>query len=184
MAKYQRTNPIGLDSVISRFQNYIFSNLKIGGVAVSSWECFDRVYKNPRRGNRIAPEHFTGGKDYKEVLYSDKFSMTSFFVADDSVSIDEGVNTQDVSLIVQCNLKELYPLIDHRADEEIRNAFMLLANSYGFFDEFTLTGLETSPDNVFREFYTNNIKLEDMSEKHCFRLNFSVKYTPDCCTNC
>ena len=183
MAKNQRINAVGVDKAISNFQDYLYSRVKIDGVAVADWESYDRVYKTPYKGGLI-PEFFTGGVDYKEVFYNDNFSLTSFFVADDDVDTDEGDAIQDVSLIVQANIDTLYPNIAHRADEELRNLFMSLSQSYYNADVFAFDSVEMGIDNVYREFVKNDIRLEDMSKKHVFRLNFTVKYTPKCCTDC
>ena len=110
--------------------------------------------------------------------------MTSFFVATDNVDTSEGDAVQDVSLIVQANINNLYPSIAHRADEELRMLFMSLSNSYYNADIFTFNGVEMGIDNVYKEFVTNGVTLDDMSHKHVFRLNFTVKYTPECCTQC
>ena len=183
MAKNQRINPVGVDKAIASFQDYLYSRVKIGGVLVSDWESYDRVYKTPKKGG-LVPEFFTGGKDYKGVFYDDNFNLTSFFISADDVDTEEGDAIQEVSLIVQANLKALYPAIAHRADEELRNLFMSLSQSYYNGDVFTFDDVQMGIDNVYSVFVKNDIKLEDMSEKHCFRLNFTVRYTPECCTNC
>lgn len=183
MALVQKLNPVGVDRQIASFQAYLWSRVLVGGVSIAEWESYDRAYKNPRKGGLI-PKFFTGGKDYKEVFYSDKFKMTSFFVAEDIVIMSGGDAVQGVSLIVQANIKEIYPAILHRADEELRNLFMSLSLSYYAGDSFMFNDVEMGIDNVYREFTQNDIKLEDMSEKHCFRLNYTVRYTPNCCTDC
>lgn len=184
MAKVQRTNPVALDAAIAKHQDALWSTIKIGGSPIVNWESYDRVYKNYKKSTGLIPEHFTGGKDYKEVFYNDNFDLTSFYIADDSSDLSSGDGVTTVSLIVQANLSNLYPAIAHRADEELRNLFTYASNIYWNYDSFALQEIETSIDRVYREFYQNNIRLDDMSEKHCFRMNFTVKYTPECCTNC
>jgi len=186
MAKQQRISPVGVDKAIAAFQDYLYSTAKIGGVLISDWESYDRVYKNPKaaRGSALIPEHFTGGKDYQEVFYNDNFSLTSFFIMDEDSEFENGQMIADVSLIFQANLDELYPTIAHRADEELRNLFIHLSQKYYSFDSFQFINLETTIDSVYREFEREQIRLEDMSEKHCFRLNYEVRYTPECCTDC
>ena len=183
MAKNQRINPVGIDKPINNFLDYLYSRVKIEGVLVTDWEAYDRVYKTQKNGG-LVPEYFTGGVDYKEVFYDDRFSMTSFFVADDTIETEGGDAIQEVSLIVQANLSDLYPSIAHRADEEIRNLFMFLSQNYYNADLFTFNNVETGIANVYREFVQRDIKLDDMSKKHDFRLNYTVKYTPECCTQC
>ena len=185
MAKQQRISPQGVDKPIIAFQDYLYSRLKIGGVALTSWESYDRVYKTPSKGGLI-PELFTGDQDvdYEEVFYNDTFEMTSYFVASDDVDSSEGDAIQDVSLIVQANIKALYSAIAHRADEELRVLFMSLSENYPMGDTFTFNGVEMGIDNVYREFEKEQIKWDDMSRQHVFRLNFTVRYTPECCTDC
>lgn len=184
MAKQQRISPVGLDGAIARHQNYLFSSVKVGGNPLANWESYDRVYKNPKKNNTLIPQHFTGGKDYKEVFYNDAFTMSSYYIDADDARPFGADMLQNVSLIVMCNIDKIYPSIAHRADQEIRDLFIFLCNNYSGFDNFKFTGMEKTIDRVFREFDQSDIKLDDMSYKHCFRLNFEVMYTPECCTNC
>lgn len=185
MAKIQRNNPVGADAIITLHQNYLFNKVKVNSLPIPNWESYDRAYKNPAQsGDGMIPEYFTGGKDYKEVFYNDKYYMSSFYILGESATIVKNTAENDLSLIVQADLKRIYPLIQHRADEELRNLFTHLCINAPLFDVITFVNVETGIDRVFREFTQSGIKLEDMSSKHCFRLNFKVKYTPECCTNC
>lgn len=184
MAKIQRTNAVGLDKAISAHQDHLFNGLSITGfVNADSWQSYDRAYGNPHE-NGIIPEVFTGGQEYKEVFYNDNFLMTSFYFMKDTGRMEDGQILVDVDLIVQANIEDIYPLIDHRADEELRQIFMFLSESFSGADNFEFKNFYTRIDEVYREFVQRQIKIDDMSGQHVFRLKYEVRYTPECCTTC
>jgi len=177
MALIQKISPVGLDKAIDLFQSYIYTKL-----GYSDWECYPRGYKNPKK-NGLIPEFYEGG-DYDELLFDDKHSITSFFISNDRKTLDNGLNSTEVSLIVQANLEELFPTIPHRADEELHNDIMFASNKYGYYDHFKLVEVLTGIDNVYREFIKDDVKLDDMNQNHVVRFVYEVKYMNDCCTNC
>ncbi len=184
MAKVQRTGSVGLDNAISAHQDHLFTSLSIAGfVNATNWQSYDRAYGNPHSGGLI-PEVFTGGQEYEQVLYNDNFLMTSFYFMSDRETMEEGKVVVDVDLIVQANIQDIYPLIDHRADEELRQLFVFLSESFALSDEFELKEIFTSIDEVYREFVKRQIEIDDMSGQHVFRLQYEVRYTPECCANC
>jgi len=185
MAVFRRTNPIDLDLKIDAFQDYLFTNLSIDGlVNLDDWNCYDRIYANPNDQGLI-PERYVKGKEYDEVFYNDKFKMTSFFYASpDRPKADGGMVTAEVSLVVQANILEIFTTVPHRADEELKNAFILLSESYYFAEDFEWIGVREGISNVYSEFEKDGVKYHDMSEKNVIRLRYKVRYTPQCCTDC
>lgn len=176
MALIQKINPVALDKEIDCFQVYLFNKL-----GFTDWESYHRAYTNPKgRGN--IPEVFDVDGEYREVFYNDNFSLTSFFLASPvRTPNDTGVTEVTVSIIFSANLVDLYPTITgHRADEELKNSIQFASEIYSGADTFTFIGIEETIDNVYREFIKDNIEFEDMSDQHCVRFNYRVKYTPDC----
>jgi len=180
MAKIQRANPVGIDRLISSHQNHLFNRVAISGFTnADSWVSYDRAYGNPTDGGAI-PEHFTGGKDYKEVLFDDRHLMTSFYWMEESQNPNsDGLIVVTISLIVQAQIGNMYPNDGQRYDEALRNQFYYHSNNYVSYDKFKFNGIETGINNVFREFKRQNIQFENMSEKHVFRLNYEAKYEPE-----
>lgn len=179
MAEVRKINPVGLDKKIDRFQHYLYT--KLGWV---EYESFPRVYLNPRHRGTIA-ETYTGNGEYEDVLFTDKFNATSFFLKDDREVInDEGLIEVDVSLIVQAHLVSLYAGILHRPDEELKNDIVFHSNNYSGYEEFRLKEVLTRAQNVYREVDADLIQADDMSYNHFVRFVYSVKYTESCCSNC
>lgn len=180
MALIQKTNPVAVDKAIDAFQVYLWN--KLNGT-FADWESYHRVYLNPKNRTSI-PEAYIGDGDYKEVLFTDKHELSSFFLVDDEVDFDDGVATVDVSLILQANIEEIYPGIAHRADEELRNDVHFWSEKYPGYERFRLKRIVTGVRNVYREVDFDSVKLDDMSAHHVVRFVYEAKYRANCCNNC
>ena len=177
MSLVQKTDPIGLDVLIDNFQSFLFTALS---PVFTAWESYPRVYINPRNDKRI-PEYAKDKNDYKEVFYDDNFSITSFFVANETREINDGeIAEVDVALILQADIAKLFPLITHRADEELNNQVYAQSLNYVNSRQFKLISIENGVENVYREFDTSNVKLDDMSNQYVVRFNYRALYDPDC----
>jgi hypothetical protein len=180
MAIVQKTSPVDVDLIIDYHQSYLFNNLSVSGLTNSTdWESMPRVYKNPWKRGKM-PELYLGDGEYREVFYDDRFKMSSFYIVGDTRTLDEGLVQVDVSLIVQADIAKIYPTILHRADEELNNRFVSLSENYGGADSFELTGIVNGVENVYSEFLTDNVGLDDMSNQYVVRFNYSAQYIPRC----
>jgi len=185
MSIVSKTNPKGVDNVIDAIQQYLYPSLL--GLGWTDYEMYPRANKNAD-GQSIIPEISTDPKDYQEVLFSDKYNATSFFLVSDEVQInnEERLIVQDVSIIFQLNLKELYPTVTtHRADEEAHAHLTQLftSNDELFVDT---TGYVTTVQRVYSDlsiqnFSRGNLNLDDMSRFHVVRYDFTVTYGLDDC---
>ena len=176
MALIQKINPLGLDSEIDDFQTFIYP-----AVGFVDWECYPRIYQNPN-SRKMLPEYYKGNGEYIEVLYDDKYKVTSFFLANEKRKLLEGGDIVEmiVSLIVQADIEKLFPAITHRADEELNNLFLNQSSQYVGNRNFKLIDIENGVENVYREFDTSRLKLEDMSNQYIVRFNYRVRFTPEC----
>jgi hypothetical protein len=176
MALIQKLNPQGIDIPIDEFQGYLF-----GSLGFADYESYPRVYLNPNERGRLA-EYYDGNKEYKEVLYSDKHEITSYFLVDETRDLieDGEIVETTVSLIVQANVLNLFPLVAHRADEELNNLIHSYSVAYYNNRVFRLTSIENGVENVYREIDTSRLKTEDMSEQYIVRFNYRVRYYPTC----
>lgn len=185
MAIVSKSNPKGVDSVIEAIQQYLYPNLI--GEGWSNYECYPRANKNVKTDSLI-PEVSQDPKNYVEVLMNDKFQATSFFLVDDNVTFnnDERLIVQNVSLIFQVVLPELFPSItDHRADEEFHALILqlLTENEELFVD---VTGYITGIDNVYSDLRLANynkpkIDLHDIGKFHVVKFDFTVQWDADDC---
>ena len=183
MGLVRKVNPKGIDKVIDKVQVKLYNYLT--GLGWSDYESYPRAYKNPKGANTI-PEVYISSNEYKEVLMDDKFNVTSFFLVDDRRSINEQLITQDVSIIFQANLVELYPSIEHRADEEMQmNIYEKL--KYFFGANVTINEIITGVDNVYSDLNISGklkekVKLDDMSQFYVVKFNLTVGYEScECC---
>ncbi len=182
MALIVKNNPQGIDAVINQLQTDLYNQLtnKFGW---SNYESYHRAYRNAKGGDKL-PEVYIGADDYKEVLFDDKFTVTSFFLADDKRSQDSknGVFTQGVSIIFQANLSELFPNVAHRADEELIQEVIKAAKSRGW--ESRMDEVITGVDNVYASLKIASDKkyLDDMSNFFMVRFNFKMLYSITNCT--
>lgn len=180
MALIRKINPVALDREIDFFQAYLWPKLGFDVVDGTTWESLHRIYLNAMDG-RLIPEAYETDGEYSEVFYNDNFSVTSYFIVPERRTVTaEGITEADVSLVFTVDLKQLYPNITHRADEEFNNAVQFAAEKYSDYDSFKFSGLETTIDLVFREFIKDKIEFDDMSNQYVVRFNFKVLYTPEC----
>lgn len=183
MSVHYKTLPVDVDVVIDKMQRH-FSAALSGLTQNSEW--YPRIYPVPVDGksNQKLPAYFEQNKDYLDVFYNDRIDLMVFFVVGERADFDGTQYTRDVSMVVQANLKALYPGTAHLADEELHNAIHFAWSQYPIKKNWALSGFETGIENVFREFDTTKITLTDMQLRHVVRFNFTVQYTPKCCTNC
>jgi len=175
MALIQKTNPVGVDVQIDEFQVYLYDAL-----GISDWEMYPRAYFNTK-GNSLTPEHYEGSEEYDNVMYDDTHDMSSFFITDTTRDIAfDGLATTQVSLIVQADLPALYPLITHRADEELTNAIHQSSNRYIPKAWFKLERVLYTIDEVYREFDKSQIRLTDISNRYVARFEYNVRYAANC----
>lgn len=171
----EKVNPVGIDLAISKIQKSIYDNLIL--IGWTNYEAYGRAILNPKNKDRI-PEIAVGRKEYKEVLFSDKFNATSFFLVDDKREFDAIKSADlfvDASIIFQLKLNKLYPTIPHRADEEANKDCF---NSVGKFVK-KIEGLTTGLPAVYNSFNVSSerLKLTDMSDFHVLKIDFKIKHS-------
>lgn len=177
----RKTYPIGIDKIVDAIQVKLDESTFFSG---TDWDNFPRAYKNPKhvRTNGYMPEVYDGNGEYKEVLMNDKMTLTSFFVAGDQRPYSNTNMTSDLSLIVQCSdLDEIFPSIEHRADEELIHKFLNILNVV---PGIKITNIETSISEVYKEFDIRDLIFDDMGSFFVFRVNMSTSFGLACCNDC
>lgn len=176
MALIQKTDPVGIDIPIDRLQKHLFDNLTWKD-ATNGYESFHRAYINKSNGSNEA-EVFETGIDYNEVFTNDNLSATSFFLRDNDSPITNVV-TSTVHIIFQVNLKELYPLIEHRADEEAhRDVYNILQRNPWI--NFDLTGFTKGIEGVYEALRIEQINFDDMQPFHVFKYTLTITHKMEC----
>lgn len=169
-----KVDPVGIDLTISKIQKSIYDNLVLLGW--TNYEAYGRAVLNPKNKDRI-PEVAVGRKEYKEVLFSDKFNATSFFLVEDKRKFDALKSPDlfvDASIIFQLKLNKLYPTIPHRADEEANKDCFESCLKYAKKVEGMQTGM-----GVYSSFSVSSerLKLSDMSDFHILKIDFKIKHS-------
>jgi len=179
----QKVSPVGVDKVIDKLQVAIYDYLT-GVAGFTQYESYPRCYKNYKDG-MIIPEMYTGTNEYKEVLFDDRYNLTSFFIVDDD-SDREGVNvvSQNVSIIFQGLLDKLFPSVSHRADEELKAVIYNALSEY-YFEDYLLS-IQMGIDNVYGDLrilgtLKDRVILDDMSNFNVLRFNFKLNFNIDKC---
>jgi hypothetical protein len=173
--KYQKVNPDGVDAQIQRLQSWLYTKLANEGWTLH--ESYERCYKT-KRDDKIIPEIFIDN-EYRELLLDDKVNVTSFFLVDDNENISDRLCTINIQWIIQANIKNLYPSITHRADEELRSDLkrLLKLNPY----QFRLTGCIQGIESVYDSLKINIKFTDDMNQFHVCRFNLELNYNINNC---
>ncbi len=182
-----KTNPVGIDVLIKRFQNHLHSRLITTWGLVSDdplYRCYGRCYRNQTRDGYIA-ENYEGLNQYKEVYWDDSLKAISFFGSAVRAENEQGKNVTNVHLVFFLNLAQIKASITHRADEEVHKDVLnaIGKNLHGF----QVDSIETGLENVLREYpgsrREDRLKFIDMHPVHCFRINLSVSYNINICSS-
>jgi len=176
MAINRKISPVGIDDPIDKLQVALFNNLT-WSTAVNGYESYHGVYKNETDKGRV-PERHVSGNDYEEVFVNDGFSATSFFLVDDRETVNDKVKSE-VNIIFQLNLKELYPLILHRADVEARkDVYDVL---YKRPDIGKITSITKGIRNVYEDLKITQVNFDDMQPLHVFKITMDVHHDMSTC---
>ena len=179
MSLIEKTDPVGLDLRIGKFNSYLFQRL---GFADDVYESYPRIYSNEIKiDGRIVmvPEHYIGANEYMNVAFDDNFALSSFYYTADQDSHEDQVGTVRVSLIVQAQLDQLYPNAPHRFDEELKGTIESLSNKYYAYDQFKYVGSFTTIDEVYRDFSTSHLEYDNMHPFYVVRFEYLVRYNPN-----
>jgi hypothetical protein len=182
MSLILKTEPVGIDCTIDRFQKLIYNALSTS--FNGEWDCYPRIYKTKAkdlRGNEYFKPEYSSGKygDYKEVLFNDKVSITSFFLVSDEVDVDNGITTTQVDIIFASDLVKALNIKNHREDEEF---IVMLTKQFKktMISTWDLQRIIKGVDNVYQEFERSNVAWSDIQNRNVVRFSFRVNYEIDC----
>ena len=169
-----KQDAVGIDNAIQSLQQYLYSKLVSFGIA--NYESYGRVYKNGKNG-KLIPERYDENREYEEVLFNDKYDMTSFFAIADVTQFDEKPKNT-VSIIFQLKLDKVFPLISHRADEEFINLIIVLLEKSP--KKVNIKSIARGIDQVYKEFDKTKIKFTDMQDFNVVRFDIELNYEYSC----
>jgi hypothetical protein len=176
-----RSNPVGIDKIISSFQSKLYDALtaKWNGVYTSTPRC----YRNQDADGEYVAEMFDG-KDYREVYFDDTIAALSFFGigAQSQVALDSTEQT-NVHLVFFVNLNKILDSdITTRRDEEAVLGVQGIIDTLGRMDGFILTGVSRDVANCLKEYpgsrQSEGLKFRDQHPNFCFRFDMTVYYSP------
>jgi len=184
MAIVSKTNRDGVDIVIEQLQQKFYPSLLGYWDGSATYQMYPRANKNYRNDD-IIPEVSLDQKDYTEVLNSDKFSVTSFFLNNDErifSDVDKRIK-QSISIIFQADLVALYGESE-RMDEQFNMDILRVLKKENFYIYGDVTFTE-GVDNVYRDLSISgelkeSVKLTDLSHFHVLKVDFDVIYKPNC----
>lgn len=178
MALITKTDPVGLDIVIDKFQRFLFSRL-----GFSNWDSYPRIYSNVehdsevKNSRRLIPEHFSeNDDDYIEIFTDDNADISTFFHASPRRTHSDMVGFVDVSWIVQVQLDKLFPNITHRADEEFVNAVEQASLNFSGYDRFKHVETVFTINDVYQEWVKDDVKIDDLQPFFVARFKYEAKY--------
>ena len=179
MALITRQNNYGVDKRVDDFQRLLYNRLS---GQFGSWECYPRVYKNKIHRNEttvIIAQHEQNNQ-YVDVLFNDRVNMQSFFIKDDDRTPLKGnlSATTSMSLIMQCNLDAIYPNEQNRTDEKLKRDIINVSSLYG---DWELTSVVDGLENVYKEFYNDDLRWDNIEPRHVVRFNYDLLYNYENC---
>ena len=157
MIKYPKINPVGVDIFTAMMQHLEQEELPtLFGVSESLCLFYGRGEFLTLNG-KLTKVVFSSGREYDILGYDKNYAFISYLMIDgnfEPVGLLEKVN---VSLYCHGDLTQLFPLIIHRADEELRKVMQ---------------------DFVYRLIEPQNMRstetIEEMQPFHSLKINFTI----------
>lgn len=180
----EKTNKAGIDLVVYYFQQKLYANLLGFFLTDATYQCYPRANKN-YKGSNVVPEISLDAKEYKNAMYDDNFSLTSFFVTSDEREWqnDNGYLSHDLSIIFQADLIQLYGMSERMDELFLEHVLKVLRSEM----KFKTGNIEISEgiDLVYQGFTLSNelkdkIKYDNISNRHVLKLTFNVVYPLGC----
>lgn len=157
MIKYLKSNPVGIDVFVSMMQNLAQTELPVlFGVNESVCYFYGRGEWLTQDDKQIKII-YKSGNQYDELGFDNKINFISYLMIDGLFEPYQLLEKVNVSLYCHGDLSKLFPLVTHRADEELRKVMK----------EF-----------VYRLIEPQNMKsveiIEEMQPYHSFKINFTI----------
>jgi hypothetical protein len=173
MANLTKENPVGLDVVLDDIQKKLYDLKDLWNVNLDGYPRCQILL----RDNKKTIEAYLGNDEYSGSLIfaeGNKF----FMLAGESIEhISDTFYKTTIEVYFMLNLDEIYPYINHRADEEVRIDVLNVLNAISGIHVFKL---EHNTDKVFARF-NNRISqnyehefTDDMQPYHYFKVLIDI----------
>jgi hypothetical protein len=170
----------GIDIPISLIRDNLVQNLWND---VSSQIYYALAYRNliDIDGTlQLIPEVFTTVKDYREVLFDNKWNVLVFFDVDPVRNnvIDQAET--ELRVIFAVNLDNIYPGSTYRQVENVHaDVLQVIRDTSNVSIDKPSVNIVSGLD-AYGDFYTGNITAYNMQPFHTFSVNMTLKYVYDC----
>lgn len=169
---YLKTNPVGVDVPINRYQQFIYDELS----NILSIDGYGVCYKNENQGN-VIPEVFKSNTDYSGTLLT--VDKSKFFFSLKGNAKRQKLSNRykdDGSLYFLINLKEAYPDSNERENERAKLNIVNIVNQSGL----SITKIiEQNTEEILSEFkgaYKSG-KYDNLHPYFIMRCDFEITYT-------
>ena len=175
VVKPQISTPVGLDKVIQSLQDDLAGLATTWGI--SNYNCYPRCYVNNSQDGNVV-EYFDG-TEYKQLTFNDRVDVESFFFetgTSQSVDGNPRIQVAPVALVFALNLENVYPLLSHRADMEVRRDILHTVQGNVDARYIQVDGVAITPQEVFaglRDFLED---YNDMQPRHILRFDLQITY--------
>jgi hypothetical protein len=168
-----KTNPVGLDIVIDNIQSKVYELKDLWEVDLQGYPRCQILTNN----NKKTIEAYLGNNDYSSSLIFAE--QNKFFVlAGESIEhVSNNYYKTTIEMYFMLNLSEIYPNIQHRADEEVRVDVLNILHTIPNINVFKV---EHNSDKVFARF-NNRISqtfeheyTDDMQPYHYFKVLIDI----------
>lgn len=166
---YEKTNPVGIDKIISRVQKDLDK-------AIDGLHIYGRVEKVKSEDRYVLSE--IKGSEYPEDILDGSKSRI-FFYLKDSIEGDKDV-TAKLDVICMVNLNDLYNS-DERRDEEFRIAVTQVLQRSRLRQKSIKIGMDYIESLVSRFYDKSNLKFENMHPYHAVTFQTEVYYELKTC---
>jgi hypothetical protein len=158
MIKYQKTNPVGIDKWIGRFQTQQQREIPaLFGVDESLCLFYGRAEKVTERDVEKNVIYISDDK-YEPIGMNNRYSFISYFILNGTPDFSDSIWNATLEMYCHGDLSKLYPDTDHRADEEFRHAICSILMKRIDPGEFISIGLIPQELQPFHSFKLNFIK--------------------------
>lgn len=177
MANLNKINPVGLDVIIDNIQSVVYSLGSKWNIELDGYPRCDILQKEFNNSKVKTIEAYLGNNEYSgSLIFSEENKF--FFLSGESVDRVSGdYYKTTIELYFMVNLKEIYPNIQHRADEEVRVDVLNILNSIS---GINVVKIESNSDKVFARFnnrISQNYEYEftdNMHPYHYFKILIDV----------
>ena len=170
----------GVDIPISLIRDNLVQNLWSN---VSNQIYYTRAFRNVIQidgSERVIPEVFTENREYREVLFDNKWNVLVFFDVDNERSNILDKPETNLNIIFAVNLDAIHPGGDFRQEDNVQaDVLQVLKDTSNVSIDKTNATIKSGID-AYEDFYRENIVGFNMQSFHTFKIALSVKYIYDC----